>query len=112
MYKYKLTKRLNNLRSHPRHTKLGEESRFSKRIVGGNIKSYLLGADSVNVYNSKDKKYKKVKILEIISNEANRHFIRRNILTKGTIVKTELGNVRITSRPGQEGSLEGISIQS
>ena len=56
------------------------------------------------------KKYKKVKILEIISNEANRHFIRRNILTKGTIVKTELGNVRITSRPGQVGTVNGVLV--
>ena len=33
---------------------------------------------------------------------ANRHYVRRNILTKGTVITTDKGNAVITSRPGQE----------
>jgi len=33
------------------------------------------------------------------------------ILTKGAIVETELGKVKITSRPGQDGVLNGVLIQ-
>src|SRR3990167_3363688 len=102
-YKSNISKRSGNIRSIPRHTKLGKTSKFSVRVNGGNVKSFLLNSDTVNVYNSSDKRHKTVKILEIVSNNANRHFVRRNILTKGAIVKTELGSVRVTSRPGQEG---------
>ena len=59
----------------------------------------------------KGKKYKRVKIETVIDNPANRNFIRRNILTKGTIVKTELGKARITNRPGQEAHVNAVLIQ-
>jgi len=109
-YKYKLTKRVSNLGSHPRHTKVGEKSLRIVRVIGGNKKQFLLSSNIINVYDKKDKKYKKAKILTIISNSANRHFIRRNILTKGAVVKTELGDAKITSRPGQEGTINGVLI--
>ena len=80
------------------------------RAGSNNKKQFLLSADIVNVYDKNDKKYKKSKIITIVSNLANRHFIRRNILTKGAIVKTDLGDVRITSRPGQEGTINGVLL--
>ena len=67
-------------------------------------------ADTVNILNLKTKKSKIVKIDNVIENSANRHFVRRNILTKGTIIETKLGKARITSRPGQESSLNAILI--
>ncbi|MEK6848627.1 MAG: 30S ribosomal protein S8e, partial [Nanoarchaeota archaeon] len=41
---------------------------------------------------------------------ANRHFIRRNIMTKGSVIDTELGKARITSRPGQDGVVNAVLI--
>ena len=35
----------------------------------------------------------------------------RNILTKGAFVETNLGKVKITSRPGQDGNMNGILIE-
>ena len=64
----------------------------------------------INVYDKKDKKHKKVKIETVVDSPANRNFVRRNIMTKGSVVKTSLGNVKVTSRPGQAGSLEGVLI--
>jgi len=109
-YKSKLTKRSSNLRNHPRHTKLNEVTKSSTRTLGGGKKIFLLNSNVVNVYNPKDRNHKKLKILEIVSNQANRHFVRRNILTRGAIVKTEIGNVKITSRPGQEGAINGVLV--
>ena len=57
------------------------------------------------------KKYSKLKILNIIDNKANRHFVRRNIITKGAIIKTEKGNARVNSRPGQEGSINAVLVE-
>lgn len=109
-YKVKLKKKISNLGNHPRHTKVDEHSLKIVRTIGNNKKQFLLSSNTLNVYDKKEKKYSKTKILGIVSNTANRHFIRRNIMTKGAIVKTEMGNARITSRPGQEGTINGVLI--
>ena len=79
--------------------------------MGGSKKSRLLSSDIVNVYDPKTKKYEKLKIETVKENPANSNFIRRNIMTKGAIVKTSKGNARITSRPGQEGSINAILVK-
>jgi len=109
-YKHKPAKKIRNLGNHPRHTKVAEKSSKIIRTRGGNKKQILLSFDFVNAYDKKDKKYKKAKIITIVSNPANRHFVRRNILTKGSVVKTDFGDVKITSRPGQEGSINGVLL--
>ena len=50
------------------------------------------------------------KILNVVENSANPHLVRRNILTKGAIVETEMGKVKVTSRPGQDACLNGIAL--
>jgi len=42
---------------------------------------------------------------------SNRFLARQNILTKGTIVETDAGKVRITNRPTQEGMVNGILVK-
>jgi hypothetical protein len=49
-------------------------------------------------------------ILSVVNNPSNVNYTRRNIITKGCIVKTEKGDVKITSRPGQTGTLQGIFV--
>ena len=95
----------------PVHTKLGEKKVKSIRIMGGHKKDISLTNNSVNVVDPKTKKHKVVKIKNVLENVANRHFVRRNILTKGTVVETELGKAKITSRPGQEGCLDAVLIK-
>ena len=95
----------------PVHTKLGEKKVKSIRIMGGHKKEISLTNNSVNVVDPKTKKHKVVKIKNVLENVANRHFVRRNILTKGTVIETELGKAKITSRPGQEGCLDAVLIK-
>ena len=109
-YKSKLTKKLANLGSLSRYTKIGEKSVRVSRVMGANKKVFLLKTNVVNVYDKKNKKYIKTKILSVIESPSNRHFVRRNILTKGAIIKTDLGNAKITSRPGQEGTLNAVLV--
>ena len=109
-YKGKVTKKLSNLGNLPRYTKIGERSVRVSRTKGGNKKVFLLRSNLINIYDKKNKKYITTAILSVIENPANRHFIRRNILTKGSIVKTEVGNAKITSRPGQEGTVNGVLV--
>ena len=56
-------------------------------------------------------KNKKVEIKNVLETPSNRFLARQNILTKGTIVDTETGKVKITNRPSQEGMINGILIE-
>jgi small subunit ribosomal protein S8e len=44
-------------------------------------------------------------------NTANPNYVRRNLLTKGAIIKTELGSARIVSRPGQDGIINALLLE-
>ncbi len=95
----------------PTSSKLGKRKTKLIRTMSGKRKEITMYSDKVNIINPKTKKSKIVKIKNVIENSANRHFVRRNILTKGTIVETEIGKAKISSRPGQEGSLNAILIK-
>lgn len=96
--------------STPSFTGLGKKRIRSVRTLGGNKRLRLLSEEYVNLVDPKTNKSQKVKIKTITGNPANRHFIRRNIMTKGAIVETEAGKARITSRPGQEGIINAVLI--
>lgn len=93
----------------PAFTAIGKERLKIKRVRGGNSKKQLLSAQSVFVtVNGKVEKYE-ISTVEV--NPANINFTRRNVITKGTIVKTNKGSVKITSRPGQTGTLFGVLVE-
>jgi len=102
--------------------RLGEEKGKSKRIRGGRKKNFLLRAKFVNVITKSSKgkteakkfsgeKNKKVEIKNVFETPSNRFLARQNVITKGTIVETELGKVKITNRPSQEGMVNGVLIK-
>jgi small subunit ribosomal protein S8e len=102
-------KKLHEVAGQRRTVKLGAEKRKSKKGKGGNRKIILLGANLVNI---QDKgKSKKVEIKNVLETPSNRFLARQNIITKGTIVETELGKVKITNRPTQEGVVNGILVK-
>jgi small subunit ribosomal protein S8e len=94
----------------PSLTKLAETKRVTIETMGGNTKSRLYRAEFANVVDPKTKKNSKVKIKTILENPANRHYVRRNIMTKGTIIDTEIGKAKISSRPGQDGTVNAVLI--
>lgn len=92
------------------NVKLGENKRKVSRVRGGNVKTKMLKANTVNV-TTLDKKIKMAKIENVLETPSNRFLARQNIITKGTIIKTDLGKVKITNRPTQEGILNGILMK-
>lgn len=102
-------KKLYEKGSNPTHTKLGQTKRKLERVKFGNYKVRLLSDEFVNV--AVDGKVKRTKILNVIENPADKQLVRQNIITKGAVVKTELGLVKITSRPGQDGVINGVLIK-
>lgn len=105
-------KRRYELGGEEANTFLGVTIRKTAKILGGEEKVRLLRADTAVVTDPNTKVAKKVKIETVSGNPANIHYVRRNILTKGAIIKTEIGSARITNRPGQEGSVNAVLIPS
>ena len=75
-----------------------------------NQKVRVLRTNVVNVVDTKKNKTFKTKIIQVVENPANPHYVRRNIITKGAIIETEAGNARVTSRPGQHGVLNAVLL--
>lgn len=89
-------------------TKIGKRSVRQTRVIGGNKKVKTLAETSVNIFDPKTKKCSIAAIKNVLENPANRHFVRRNILTKGTVIETDKGKAKVTSRPGQEGVINAV----
>ena len=88
---------------------VGETRKKIKRTKGGSAK---IIAKSINIANIiAEGKAHKVRILSVVDNKADSHFVRRNVITKGAIIQTELGKARVTSRPGQEGVVNAALIE-
>ncbi len=86
---------------------VGEGKRKHYRIRGKNKRVRILAARSINVSDSKTGKSQVAKIQTVVESPANPNYVRRNVLTRGSVVETDLGLVRVTSRPGQHGVLNG-----
>lgn len=84
-----------------------------KRISarGKNLKLRLVSNDKANVYTMKTGKSTLSKVLDVIKNQANPEFVRRKVITKGSTIKTELGDAIVTSRPGQDGTINAVLIE-
>lgn len=89
--------------------KLGKEKRKVIKTRGGNKKVFLFSGKIINV--AQGEKTKKTEIKNVLETPSNKFFARQDILTKGTIVETELGKVRITNRPSQDGVINGILVK-
>ena len=109
-YKKNRKKKSYEIKGQKRIIKLGEEKRKELRTRGGNKKIVLYATKFINV-RVKGNKQKKVEIKNVIETPSNRFLARQNVMTKGAIVETELGKVRITNRPSQEGSANGVLIE-
>lgn len=94
----------------PAETKIGERKIKAIRTKGGGKKLRLTNDLKINVVDPKNNKMQVAEIMGVIENHANDHFVRRNIITKGAVVETNLGQVKITSRPGQDGMVNGVLI--
>src|SRR3989344_1316810 len=88
---------------------IGKPNAKAIRTRGGNQKRMIMVADTVNVVS--DGKAMKAKIITVKDNAANMQFARRNILAKGSIIETDAGLAKITSRPAQDGTMNAILIE-
>ena len=91
-------------------TKLADHSQKLIRTRGAHQKVKLLATTTIMAMDQKTGKVQKATIKTVTENPANIHYVRRNILTKGAVVDTDKGKVKVTSRPGQSGTLSGVLV--
>ncbi|MCL2550313.1 MAG: 30S ribosomal protein S8e [Methanimicrococcus sp.] len=91
-------------------TRIGPAKNKNVSTRGGNRKVRLLSDRLINVTDKKTGKTQRATAVTVTDNAANKHYIRRNIMTKGTIVRTDIGLVKVTSRPGQDGVINGVLL--
>ena len=91
-----------------------KDKRKKKRTAGGNIKIKMKAAKTVSITVPGQKKAVKAEILSVEENQANRLYTRKNIITKGAIIKVKISNkeekAKVTSRPGQHGIVQAILL--
>ncbi len=105
------SKKKRDLGRYPAETHIGTRKLKHIRTRGGNNKYRVLSDEFVNVLDQTSGISQKSKILNVLENRANREYARRRIITKGCVLDTELGKVRVTSRPGQHGIISGVLIE-
>ena len=111
--RYARKKRKFEIGREQQYASVGDTKRKLYRTRGGkSSKVRVLGAEYVNVVDPKTKKTKRVKVVTVRTNPANPHFVQRNIITKGATIQTEIGEARVTSRPGQDGTLNAVLVKS
>ena len=103
-------KRKSELGRDPAETRVDEKRLRKIHTRGGNEKLRLATTNKINLTDVKSGKTQVTDILGVIENDANPNYVRRNIITKGAVVETPEGNAKVTSRPGQDGVVNGILI--
>jgi small subunit ribosomal protein S8e len=92
------------------HATIGPGTVKKYLVRGGGQKLRVLTANTVNVFDPSTKKSSVAKIVTVRENPANPNYVQRNIITKGAILATDVGLVRVRSRPGQDGTINAVRV--
>ena len=104
-------KRSTEISSEKQMALIGESKTKIYRRTGGNTLVRVLAADKVSINDPKTGKTTLGIIENVVENESDPNYVRRNVLVKGAIIETDKGRVRITSRPGKDGVINGILVE-
>jgi|TARA_B100001971_G_C18039020_1_gene456629 small subunit ribosomal protein S8e len=103
-YKKPKKKKLTGRQGQTRIVRLDNTKTKSLRMRGGKEKLVSFLGNIANVISKG--KAKKVSIKNVLETPSNTFLARQNVLVKGAIIETELGNAKITNRPSQEGNIQ------
>ena len=81
---------------------------YRKRSASQTVRT--LSVNQVNV-NMKGGKTVRATVKNVVGNDADPNYIRRNIVTKGAVLDTDQGLVKVTSRPGMHGVVSGVLVE-
>lgn len=93
----------------PTETSVGETSLRTVDARGGTVKLRALEIDTASVATGEETV--QVEIEDVVENDADPNYARRNIITKGAVIETSEGRARVTSRPGQTGQVNAVLVE-
>ena len=91
-------------------TTIGANSIKVIRTKGNNRKTRVKTSNIAYILDPKTQKTTKTEITTVKENSANIHYVRRNIINKGAIIETKIGKAKVTSRPGQSGTINALLL--
>jgi len=91
-------------------TTIGANSIKVIRTKGNNRKTRVKTSNIAHILDPKTQKTTKTEITTVKENSANIHYVRRNIINKGAIIETKIGKAKVTSRPGQSGTINAVLL--
>ena len=104
-------KRRTEVASEEQLAYVGEaDARKNYRKRSGSQTVRILSVNQVNV-NMKGGKTVRATVKNVVGNDADPNYIRRNIVTKGAVLDTDQGLVKVTSRPGMHGVVSGVLME-
>ena len=92
----------------PTETQVGEPRFRTVDARGNNEKTRALATNVANV--NQGGETVEATIEDVVENDANPNYVRRNIITKGALIETDAGTARVTSRPGQTGQVNAVAV--
>ena len=101
-------KRKHELGRESTETQVGEDKRKTVDTRGNTRKVRAIDVGTATV--ATDDGAVAAEIENVAENPSNPNYARRNIITKGAILDTSEGRVRVTSRPGQDGQVNGVLV--
>ncbi|MFU8866994.1 30S ribosomal protein S8e [Natronococcus sp.] len=102
-------RRKNELGRLPTETQVGEPRFRVVDVRGSNTKTRALATNVASV--NEGGETVTAEIEDVVENDANPNYVRRNIITKGAVIETSEGQARVTSRPGQTGQVNAVLLE-
>ncbi|ADD04085.1 30S ribosomal protein S8e [Natrialba magadii ATCC 43099] len=103
-------RRKDELGRQPTETQVGEPRFRTVDVRGNDTKTRALATNVASV--NADDETLSADIEDVIANDANPNYVRRNIITKGAVIATSEGEARVTSRPGQTGQVNAVLLDN
>jgi small subunit ribosomal protein S8e len=101
-------RRSHELGAEATETQLGDAKLKTVDARGNTVKVRAVQTDVASVADGGD--VVEATIEDVSENPADPNYARRNIITKGAVLATSEGDVRVTSRPGQDGQVNGVLV--
>ena len=93
----------------PTETQVGEPRFRTVAVRGNGTKTRALATNVASV--NQGEETVTAEIEDVVENDANPNYVRRNIITKGAVIETSEGTARVTSRPGQTGQVNAVLVE-
>jgi len=104
-------KRKHELGRYPTNTVVSDATEVVKvRVRGGDYKLRVKRTSKAVVSDPRTGESRVERIIKVLETPANKELARHGIVVKGAIIEVESGRAVVTSRPGQDGTVNAVLL--